>query len=275
MRGACVDARRRSNRKLESCNVDGWDCFALSQPSADRARNDVDITYFYFRVLCLILTVLFISGCATSHKRGTPSAAPSAPAAVTPSVEQKTQGVYHKVSKQESLWRIAKTYGVTLDDIVKANRIPNAAVIEENQLILIPGASDVKKVMLEKPEGKPDEFFWPLRGRIVSYFNDAKGQHVNRGIDIAAAEGEEIRAARNGKVVFADYLNGYGYTVIVDHLDGFYSVYAHQSDVMVKPDEMIARGVPIGRLAKSGRLAFLHFEVRKFDEPNNPLYYLP
>lgn len=211
-----------------------------------------------------LIVVLLIAGCATAHKKE----ALSAPAA-------KPQGVYHKVSKQESLWRIAKTYGVTLDEIVKANHIPNAAVIEENQLILIPGAAEVKKIMLEKPEGKPDEFSWPLRGRIVSYFNDAKGQHVNRGIDIAAAEGEQIRAARDGKVVFADYLNGYGYTVILDHLDGFYSVYAHQSDVMAKPDEMVTKGVPLGRLAKSGRLAFLHFEVRKFDEPNNPLYYLP
>ena len=202
-------------------------------------------------------------------------AAPSASAAVPATVEQKPQGVYHKVSKQESLWRIAKTYGVTVDEIIKANHIPNAAMIEENQLILIPGAGEIKKVALDKPEGKPDEFSWPLRGRIISYFNDAKGQHVNRGIDIAATDGDEVRAARDGKVVFADYLNGYGYTVILDHLDGFYSVYARQADVMVKPEEMIAKGASVGRLAKSGRLAFLHFEVRKFDEPNNPLYYLP
>lgn len=219
-----------------------------------------------------IVIALLISGCATAHKKEA-LVAPSVP--VPSTVEQKPQGIYHKVSKQESLWRIAKTYGVTLDEIVKANHIPNAAVIEENQLILIPGAPEVKKIIPGKVEGKPDEFSWPLRGRIISYFNDAKGQHVNRGIDIAATEGDEVRAARDGKVVFSEYLNGYGYTVILDHLDGFYSVYARQSDVMVKPDEMVTKGASVGRLAKSGRLAFLHFEVRKFDEPNNPLYYLP
>jgi LysM repeat protein len=217
----------------------------------------------------LCLTALLISGCATAPKKE-----PVQPPAVPKAVE-KPKGIYHKVSKQESLWRIAKTYNVTLDDIIKANNIPNAAVIEENQLILIPGATEPRKVMVDRPEGKVDEFIWPLRGRIVSYFNDAKGQHVNRGIDIAAAEGDEVKAARDGKVVLADYLNGYGYTVIIDHQDGFYSVYAHVADLIVKLNDLVARGTTVGRLAKSGHNAFLHFEVRKFDQANNPLYYLP
>jgi LysM repeat protein len=217
----------------------------------------------------LIFSALLIAGCAGAPRK-------EGPPPVGPPVVEKPKGIYHKVSKQESLWRIAKTYGVTLDQIVKANNIPNAAVIEENQLILIPGAAEIRKVVVEKPdERSPDEFSWPLRGRVISYFNDAKGQHVNRGIDIMGEQGEEFRAVRDGKVVMADYLNGYGYTVIIDHYDGFYSVYAHASDLLVKLNDLVSRGTALGRLAKTGRNAFLHFEVRKFDQANNPLYYLP
>jgi murein DD-endopeptidase MepM/ murein hydrolase activator NlpD len=217
----------------------------------------------------LICTVSLITGCST-----TPKKEPLPPPVPAPVVE-KPKGVYHKVAKQESLWRIAKTYGVSLDEIVKANNIPNAAVIEENQLVFVPGATEMLKIVLDKTDGKPDEFAWPLKGRVISYFNDAKGQSFNHGIDIAAAQGEEILAVREGNVVFADYLGGYGYTVIMDHLDGFYSVYARQSDVLVKSGQTVSKGTPLGRLAKSGQAAFLHFEIRKMQEPNNPLYYLP
>lgn len=232
------------------------------------ARINGRSSKFIFWISVLMCSVSLITGCSTTQKKE-----PLPPVPVP--VVEKPKGVYHKVAKQESLWRIAKTYGVSLDEIVKANNIPNAAIIEENQLVFVPGAVEMLKVVLDKPDGKPDEFAWPLKGRVISYFHDAQGQSVNRGIDIASVQGEEIRAVRDGKVVFADYLGGYGYAVIMDHLDGFYSVYARQSNVSVKSGETISKGTPLGRLAKSGRLAFLHFEIRKMEEPNNPLYYLP
>ena len=156
----------------------------------------------WLKRFCCVVCVLLISGCASAPKKD-----PLLPAPVP--VVEKPKGFYHKVSKQESLWRIAKTYKVGLEEIIKANNIPNAAVIEENQLILIPGATEARKVITEKPgEAKGnDEFAWPLRGRISSYFNDVKGRQANRGIDIMGAQGEEVKAARDGRVVLADYKN--------------------------------------------------------------------
>lgn len=209
-------------------------------------------------------------GCASVPKKEPPAAvtAPAEP-------EKKPEGIYHKVSKQESLWRIAKTYGVSLDAIIKANNIPNAAIIEQDQLIFIPGAKEVLTVVPEKKNGKPDEFIWPLKGRVVSYFKEVKGQSFNKGIDIASTQGDVVVASRDGKVIFADYLSGYGYSVIVDHHDGFYTVYARQSGLLVKPGQEVAKGDSIGQVAASGRLSFLHFEIRKNEESNNPLYFLP
>lgn len=216
-----------------------------------------------------VLFVVLMPGCASVAKKETPAAV------IAPNEPAKPEGIYHKVSKQESLWRIARTYGVSLDVIIKANNIPNAAIIEQDQLIFIPGAKEVLAVVVEKRNGKPDEFMWPVKGRVVSYFKDAKGLSFNKGIDIAAAQGEVVAASRDGKVIFADYLSGYGYSVIVDHRDGFYTVYGHQSVLMVKPGQEIAKGAPIGQVAKSGRLSFVHFEIRKNEESNNPLYFLP
>ena len=61
-------------------------------------------------------------------------------------------GVYHKVDKGETLWRIAKTYDVSVADIVSSNNIPNVAQIEKNQLIFIPGATALRKVVIEEEE---------------------------------------------------------------------------------------------------------------------------
>jgi murein DD-endopeptidase MepM/ murein hydrolase activator NlpD len=216
----------------------------------------------------VVVLVFVMTGCSTVPKQ-------EVPVLPLPPVAEKPQGIYHKVAKQESLWRISKTYGVSLDAIVAANNIPNAAVIEENQLVFIPGAKETLKVVLDKTDDKPDEFAWPLKGRVISFFNDPKGQGVNRGIDITAAQGEQILAARDGKVVMSQYLSGYGDTVILDHQDGYYSVYAHQEGLAVKPGQDVSKGTPLGRLAKSGRSAHLHFQIRKMDEPTNPLHYLP
>ena len=84
-----------------------------------------------------------------------------------------------------------------------------------------------------------------------------------------------VKAARTGRVVFADYLSGYGYTVILDHLDGLYSVYARNSKLLVKLGELVLRNRNIAQIGRSGNLAYLHFQIRKKSIEDNPLYYLP
>ena len=79
--------------------------------------------------------------------------------------EPEKFGIYHKVSKGETLWSIAKAYDVAVADIVNSNNIPDVARIEKNQLIFIPGANSVKHVSIEMQE-KENNFVWPVKGEL-------------------------------------------------------------------------------------------------------------
>lgn len=216
--------------------------------------------------------VLALTGCATA-RRPVIMTEPVSPTGIVKPVEKK--GVQHKVHKGETLWRIAKTYQVSVEDIIRSNGIPNAASIEENQLIFIPGAAAVRDVVVLSSTDKDADYLWPVKGKVIAYFQDRRGAAVNAGIDIKAVEGEIVKAARDGRVVFADHLAGYGQTLILDHSDGFFTVYAHNARLIVQLGDQVARGEKIAQVARDGSLAYLHFEVRKGERPSNPLHYLP
>ena len=100
----------------------------------------------------------------------------------------------------------------------------------------------------------------------------------NKGIDIGASRGSDVKASRSGRVTFAtEYLKGYGKTIIIDHLDGYETVYAHNAQNLVLEDQRVKRGEVIARVGKTGRAdrPTLHFEIRKKSKPQNPFYYLP
>lgn len=218
----------------------------------------------FFLVLFLMAP---LSGCRTTR--------PAPPTLVLPPPSLKPEGIYHKVQKKETIWRIAKAYDVTIDDIVRSNNIPDIAEIEVNQLVFIPGADEVKAIHIDDAETK-DDFVWPLQGKVIHYFRQKlKDGVVSPGIDIKAQRGELVRAARSGKVVLADYVPGQAYTVVIDHQDGYYSVYAKNAKIMVELGDYVFKHDPIARVGEHDRLAYLHFQIRKKDKGDNPLYYLP
>ncbi len=185
------------------------------------------------------------------------------------------KGVYHKVHKGETIWRIAQAYRVSIDDIIKINKIPNVTNVEENQLLFIPGAQGVKEIPLTQEDLNRNEFAWPLKGKVISYFGERRGSESNKGIGIQANFGDMVHSAREGYIVFADYLSGYADTVIIDHKDGYYSVYANNAVLLVKVGDFVPKGTPIAQVGKRGNLSALHFEIRKHSSADNPLYYLP
>ncbi len=215
----------------------------------------------------IILSLLFLAGCASVTREPDNLSRVSA------------SGVYHEVKRGESLWKISKIYGVKLKEIVGANRLPDASKIEVGQFIFIPEAGDDRATRANFAKSiKIEGFIWPVKGNVVSYFGSTKDMAKNKGIDIYAARGAAISASRGGKVTFAsDHMEGYGKTVIIDHLDGFETVYAHNSENLVRVDQNVIQGEVIAKAGKTGRAdrPGLHFEIRKNYKPRNPFYYLP
>ena len=97
--------------------------------------------------------------------------------------------------------------------------------------------------------------------------------YLNRGVGIETMEGQPVVASRQGKVVFADYLAGY-YTIILDHLDGYFSVYGFNSKLTVNLGDTVAKAQVSTRWEK-GNLPLLYFEIRRYAKAENPLYFLP
>lgn len=217
----------------------------------------------------LLLSVVFVLyGCATVPIAGIP-----------PKIERPgVPGLYHKVEKGQTLWRIAKFYNVSIDGIVKANRIPDATQISIGQLLFIPYAAKTVEIPASLEMLEKSDFIWPVKGKVVFFYGSKKDGVFNKGIDISTREGADVVASRAGKVVFCDpKLKGYGQTIIIDHLDGFSTLYAHNSAVLVILGEYVKQGQIVAKAGSSGRShgCSLHFEIRKGDKSQNPFYYLP
>jgi len=133
-----------------------------------------------------------------------------------------------------------------------------------------PGASPIPPPV--KHTDKQQGFIWPVRGKITSHFGyrihpiwGVKSFHT--GIDIAASYGTPIRAAAPGRVVLAKYLKGYGYTVIIRHDNGLYTLYAHMSRIAVRVGQRVKRGQVIGYVGSTGWSTgpHLHFSIYRVE----------
>ena len=122
---------------------------------------------------------------------------------------------------------------------------------------------------------------WPADGKVVSFFGRQKHPTFNtyvqrKGIEIRTTEGSLIHAVMTGNVVYADWLKGYGLVIILDHANGFFSLYAHASKILAKAGEQVAEGQPIGETGDTGMIGenTLYFELREGAEPVDPLNWL-
>ncbi|MBE9548171.1 MAG: peptidoglycan DD-metalloendopeptidase family protein [Proteobacteria bacterium] len=116
---------------------------------------------------------------------------------------------------------------------------------------------------------------WPTNGTIIETY--LAGDPTRSGLDIAGKEGQAIRAAASGSVVYSgNGLLGYGELIIIKHDDRFLSAYAHNRVRLVTEGESIRAGQKIAEMGRgeSGRIK-LHFEIRANGKPVNPRQYLP
>ena len=98
---------------------------------------------------------------------------------------------------------------------------------------------------------------------------------LHTGIDIPATTGTPIRAAESGQVITASYQGAYGNCVIIDHGNGYSTLYGHQSSIAVSVGDTVTRGQTIGYVGSTGYSTgpHLHFEIRVNGSPQDPLNY--
>lgn len=217
------------------------------------------------------------------------SAAParrSAPASVSRS------GGVHRVQSGDTVFSIARRYGVHHSKIIEDNNLKNPNDIKLGQVLNVPGSSQnagqsgqrrvaalqnqarsvqsrpvtknaaatKQKVAkrtssaLPKPDARSQgRFRWPVRGRIISTFGPGKNGVHNDGINVAVPSGTSVKAAENGVVAYAgNELKGYGNLVLIRHSDDWVSAYAHNEQLLVKRGDKVKRGQVISKAGRSG-----------------------
>lgn len=121
------------------------------------------------------------------------------------------------------------------------------------------------------------KFSWPVRGTILSHFGAKSGGLFNDGINIGAARGTKVGAAENGVVAYAgNEVKGMGNLIIIQHSDGWMTVYAHMDSMNVRRGARVSVGQKIGSVGATGKVdkPQLHFEIRKGTKAYNPTSYL-
>lgn len=206
-------------------------------------------------------------------------------------------GVIHTVLTAETLSDISARYDVPMEDIINENGIGDADTLNIGDELLIPNPKQFVAPPSAGDAGLADEgfepepqpeivgggstsgygFIWPVTGPITSYFS--AGHPLGIDIDLYNGGNPPIAAAKGGTVSFAggNPCCSYGYYVVVDHGDGFQTLYAHLSSIAVSQGQFVAQGELIGYGGTTGYSTgdHLHFEVHQGGGIVNPLAYLP
>jgi murein DD-endopeptidase MepM/ murein hydrolase activator NlpD len=184
-------------------------------------------------------------------------------------------GLYHTVKSGESLETISKKYSVSLENMLDVNDL-TTEVIHKGDKLFIPGAR-LDSVSLREAMG--ETFKCPIyaRWRMSSAFGPridpiANVKSFHTGMDFACPSGTEIHCAMAGKVVFTGYNNIYGNYVIVNHGNGYQSLYAHMLKYVVKTGQWVDQGTKLGNVGSTGYSTgpHLHLSIYKNGKLVNP-----
>ncbi|MGQ9813920.1 MAG: peptidoglycan DD-metalloendopeptidase family protein [Candidatus Roseilinea sp.] len=200
-------------------------------------------------------------------------------------------GIWYTVKEDDTLDSIASRFKAKVEDIIASplNDLSGGSNLLPGQKIVIPrGVKPFVPRAVPQPNNTYADrtytgpapsvaasgtFQWPTNGYISQGY-----WWGHQAIDIANAIGVPIAASDSGYVSFAGWDNtGYGYMVMINHGNGFATVYAHLSAYYVDPGQPVSRGQIIAAMGSTGRSTgpHLHFEIRYGGVLQNPLYYLP
>ncbi|HET6781008.1 MAG TPA: LysM peptidoglycan-binding domain-containing M23 family metallopeptidase [bacterium] len=181
---------------------------------------------------------------------------------------------YITIREGQTLWSLARAYGISVELIAELNGLRSPEAIRVGQRLKIP----VQTTQTPRPAPRVTsmaarhQFVWPARGMLTSRYGWRRRRH-HSGIDIGADRGAPIVAAGNGVVVYAGWYHAYGRTVIIEHGNGWTTLYGHASSIGVRPGQSVSAGQLIARVGCTGRCTgpHLHFEIRVNGRAMDPL----
>jgi len=194
-------------------------------------------------------------------------------------------GVYHQVGSEDTIDGIAATYKVDPAVIIgyALNKFdPEDPVITPGQWLVVPGGQKpyVPRTVTAYSGPVPDDatkgsgvFGWPASGSITQGYWAG-----HPGIDIAGWIGAPVTAADSGHVVAAGWSDvGYGNFIVIDHSNGFQTLYAHLDSFNVNKGDNVSKGQTIAQMGSTGNSTgpHLHFEIRQGTVQRNPFGFLP
>ena len=183
----------------------------------------------------------------------------------------------YKVKSGDTLYSIARNHSMSINELLEVNKIKDI-----NSYKLLVGntikVTTIKKQSKRETRSLPDaSFSWPYRGSIVSKYGVDSEKLSNRGIRISAKVGDNVLAADEGIVEYADNIRGFGFVVILKHRNGYNTSYANLSKLNVKLGDIVKKGESLGAIGSSPltKKDELYFKVSYLGYPVDPVKLLP
>lgn len=217
---------------------------------------------------------------------------------------------YHTVQRGDTLYSIARQHNVDVTSLSRVNNMQTPYSLNIGDRLVLPASvgtvpsasyssvsastansvsstvktayTPAKSVPITDsyvaPKARKTKFDWPVRGKIISGYGNLGSGRKNDGINIKAALGTNVKAADSGTVAYAgNELKGFGNLILIKHVDGWITAYAHNDRLFVKKGQKVTRGEKIATVGSTGSVTTpqLHFEVRSGKKAVNPRPYLP
>lgn len=227
-------------------------------------------------VLCGV--ILTLAGCGGTGKHPAPIRESGPKPAREAKVRIAAPTGFHVVQPGDTLYGIAFENGLDYKELADWNGLADPNLILAGARLRLTPPPRTAVSATPQPPAEPQSavvaWDWPARGTLLKNYDEANG---SKGIDIAGQKGSPVRAAASGRVMYAgDGLRGYGKLIIIKHSDSLLSAYAHQERILVAEGERVALGHPVGTMGDSdAQRVKLHFEIREYGKPVDPLRYLP
>lgn len=190
---------------------------------------------------------------------------------------QQQQLKQHQNQRQQTLARMSNTLTNKQQELqhLEEDRQRLQALVEEVERALAQAPLPTSGEAFSKRRGK---LLWPTQGRLVARFGSprAGGQMQWNGVLITGNAGQPVLAVHHGRVVFADYFRGHGLLLIIDHGEGYLSLYAHNQSLFKSTGDWVAAGDAIASVGNSGgqEQVGLYFEIRQGGKPIDPAPWL-